>query len=671
MASLISYISNGHSSQNTMNSMQFTSTSGDDNPLLVFVSAKKDINSIITKTEHFFTNLHEFNRSFGDDYGEFNVQIRQIENSIEKLIKIKDALARNNMKVAFFGRTSNGKSTVINAILQNNILPSGIGHTTNCFLQVEGTDEEEPYIVVEQTNQRYNIDSVKHLANALSTESLEDSALVKIHWPKSKCPILHDDVVLVDSPGTDVSANLDKWIDLYCRDADVFVLVSNSESTLMQTEKNFFIQVKNKLSNPNVFILNNRWDASAQEPESLDLVRNQHMTRDLEFLVNDLNVVDEETAKNRIFFVSAREILNIRMKNAKNEAINKANYADGFENRFVEFMDFEKKFEKCLSKSAVETKFLKHTQEVMKMTKEMKLLLEDLSVKTITLKQTKTSQIKALRDRGNFVRQQFQIFTNEVKHEITNLVKQVEQRVSTALNEEIRRLALLVSDFDKPFGTDEISLANYKKDLHSHVEKGLGSNLATRLSTALSCNVEKTQKQMIEGVQRFVPEAGTSINNMSPQHQFKLVYRLNCDSLCSDFQEDLEFRFSYGFMQLLNYLLRSNDTKQQEATANGKPGQTSVVSYAADKLDLLDRISRSRANIATLAAGGFLVRIVGWQVIAITSAIYALLYIYERVSWTTRAKEDSFKKQYVAHATRKLKLIIDLTSSNCSYQVQQ
>ena len=39
-------------------------------------------------------------------------------------------------KVAFFGRTSNGKSTAINSLLGGKILPTGIGHTTSCFLQV-------------------------------------------------------------------------------------------------------------------------------------------------------------------------------------------------------------------------------------------------------------------------------------------------------------------------------------------------------------------------------------------------------------------------------------------------------------------------------------------------------------------------------------------------------
>jgi hypothetical protein len=36
-----------------------------------------------------------------------------------------------------FSRTSNGKSTVMNAMLRERILPVGMGHTTNCFLQVE------------------------------------------------------------------------------------------------------------------------------------------------------------------------------------------------------------------------------------------------------------------------------------------------------------------------------------------------------------------------------------------------------------------------------------------------------------------------------------------------------------------------------------------------------
>ena len=61
------------------------------------------------------------------------------------------------MKVAFFGRTSNGKSTTVNAMLQDKILPMGIGHTTNCFLSVHGSDLPDPYIMVPESNDKKNV----------------------------------------------------------------------------------------------------------------------------------------------------------------------------------------------------------------------------------------------------------------------------------------------------------------------------------------------------------------------------------------------------------------------------------------------------------------------------------------------------------------------------------
>lgn len=54
-------------------------------------------------------------------------------------------------------RTSNGKSTVINAMLRDRVLPSGIGHTTNCFLRVEGTDGDEAYLTTEASNERRSV----------------------------------------------------------------------------------------------------------------------------------------------------------------------------------------------------------------------------------------------------------------------------------------------------------------------------------------------------------------------------------------------------------------------------------------------------------------------------------------------------------------------------------
>jgi len=53
------------------------------------------------------------------------------------------------MVVVYGVRTSNGKSTVVNAMLKSKLLPSSIGHTTNCFVQVEGTDLPDAFIVTD------------------------------------------------------------------------------------------------------------------------------------------------------------------------------------------------------------------------------------------------------------------------------------------------------------------------------------------------------------------------------------------------------------------------------------------------------------------------------------------------------------------------------------------
>lgn len=61
----------------------------------------------------------------------------------------------------------------------------------------------------------------------------------------------------------------------------------------------------------------------------------------------------------------------------------------------------------------------------------------------------------------------------------------------------------------------------------------------------------------------------------------------------------------------------------------------------------------------------------GWRLIALSFGLYGLLYVYERLTWTTKAKERAFKRQFVEYAGEKLQLIVSYTGSNCSHQVQQ
>ncbi|KAF3857600.1 hypothetical protein F7725_010801 [Dissostichus mawsoni] len=84
-------------------------------------------------------------------------------------------------------------------MLRDRVLPSGIGHTTNCFLRVEGSEGEEAYLTTEASNERRSITTVNQLAHALHMDpSLDSGSLVKVMWPKSRCALLRDDLVLMD-----------------------------------------------------------------------------------------------------------------------------------------------------------------------------------------------------------------------------------------------------------------------------------------------------------------------------------------------------------------------------------------------------------------------------------------------------------------------------------------
>ncbi|XP_076291011.1 mitochondrial assembly regulatory factor isoform X2 [Lasioglossum baleicum] len=675
--------------------MRSTDIRTDNSPLQIFVKAKKKINDIFVEIEDYVQDTVRFMKSLQkEDNIVTPEEAAKIASYVEKVKGIRDVLKRDHMKVAFFGRTSNGKSTVINAMLRDKILPSGIGHTTNCFLQVEGSDNGDAYLITEGSTEKQPVQSVGQLGHALCKEKLCESHLVRIFWPKDKCLLLRDDVVFVDSPGVDVTPNLDEWIDKHCLDADVFVLVANAESTLMVTEKNFFHKVSTKLSKPNIFILNNRWDASASEPEFFEQVRAQHQERAVDFLAKELKVYSPKDAEERVFFISAKETLQARLQEQRGQPAHNGALAEGFQNRYFEFQDFERKFEECISKSAVKTKFEQHSQRGKHIATEIRQALDEILTQT---QRTKTEQLniqKEVHDKLNYTEKQLMALTHEMKIKIHHMVEDVEQRVSKALSEEIHRLGVLIDEFNVPFHTDPLVLNIYKRELHTHVENGLGSNLKARLSTALAMNIVNSQREMTEQMSTLLPDTKRqmSLNILPRREPFEILYRLNCDNLCADFHEDLEFRFSWGITAIISRFAGKQSPKF--AIANYTQDIPPALMSPAESVDSMKFVSTtpnfparsddwslaskiamasisSQGTMGGLIVAGFMLKTIGWRLIAVAGTIYGALYLYERLTWTNAAKEREFKRQYVSHATKKLKLIVDLTSANCSHQVQQ
>ncbi|CAJ1060677.1 mitofusin-1b [Xyrichtys novacula] len=680
------------------------SARGEFSPLKHFVVAKKKISDVFEQLLNYVQETSEFvEETCGNKALESIAsqdQKLEIQAYADKLTVIKEVLARRHMKVAFFGRTSNGKSTVVNAMLRDRVLPSGIGHTTNCFLSVEGTDEDKAYLKTEGSDEEKSIKTVNQLAHALHMdESLDAGCLVRVFWPKTKCALLRDDLVLVDSPGTDVTTQLDSWIDKFCLDADVFVLVANSESTLMNTEKHFFHKVNERLSKPNIFILNNRWDASANEPEYMEDVRKQHTDRCVNFLVEELKVVDRDQAPNRIFFVSAKEVLNSRMQRAQGMPETGGALAEGFQERLKEFQSFERRFEECISQSAVKTKFEQHTIRAKQITEKVKSIMDAINIEAAEKRVAALEDREYQMDRLEFVKNQLNLLIDDIKKKIKAISEDVESKVSYAMGEEICRLHVIVDEFRADFHPSPHVLKIYKSELLSHVEEGMGKNLAFRCSDAINASVLSSQEYMIDSMLPLLPsKVKNQINMLVPSRKFDLSYDLNCASLCSDFQENIEFQFSLGWTALVHRYLGSVNAQRAlklvdqnfqtsrpalpvaRTPSSGPPSmiappnnETAVMTQEDLMVAMATNVASltSRTSMSVVIVGGVVYRAVGWRLIVLSASLYGLLYLYERLTWTTKAKERSLKRQFVDYASEKLQLIVSFTSASCSHQVQQ
>ncbi|RXN23060.1 mitofusin-1-like isoform X1 [Labeo rohita] len=581
--------------QNPEASREVEMDQSDPSPLKRFVLAKKKIGEVFEQLLVYVQEGSEFVKETCDNESLENIanksQLDQIETYTDKLSTIKEVLARRHMKVAFFGRTSNGKSTVVNAMLRDRVLPSGIGHTTNCFLSVEGTDEDKAF---------------------LKTEGSEEEKSIK--------------------------------------------------------EKHFFHKVNERLSKPNIFILNNRWDASAAEPEYMEDVRKQHTDRCVNFLVEELKVVDRAQAPNRIFFVSAKEVLNSRMQRAQG-----------------------------MPETAVKTKFEQHTIRAKQITETVKDIMDQINIAAADKRVVSLEERDYLIDRLDFVRNQLNLLTQDIKKKIEAITEEVKDKVSIAMEEEICRLSVLIDEFRADFHPSPHVLKIYKSDLLNHIEKGMGKNLAFRCSDAVNASVQSSQQDMMDCLKPLLPSSAQSqLHMLIPSRKFELSYDLNCATLCSDFQENIEFQFSLGWTALVHRFLGPVNAKRAlmlvdqtlPLTAPTTPSAPAVVQSQVPRtqgqnqqsltqeelmMSMVNNLASvtSRTSMSVIIVGGVVWRTVGWRLIALSMSLYGVLYLYERLTWTTKAKERALKKQFVDYATEKLQLIISFTSSNCSHQVQQ
>ena len=139
--------------------------------------------------------------------------------------------------------------------------------------------------------------------------------------------------------------------------------------------------------------------------------------------------------------------------------------------------------------------------------------------------------------------------------------------------------------------------------------------------------------------------------------------------MCQDDVQRIETQCMVVIMTVLSLCTQAECGFQRQISAEGVEKRSKLaVEIAAAAGKLIEAATTATPAIAAAVA-------VAAAAAAVAAAAAATYYIgkslYKRFTWTSEAKEREFKRQFVAHVTKKLRLIVDLTSANCSKQVEQ
>ena len=161
-------------------------------------------------------------------------------NTAESIRETLEKTAEEHFEVAIVGEFKRGKSTLINAMLGQEVLPADVLPATATLNRV--TYSEEPYVQVEYKNgksERVDINKLEDYVTKLTAESEERAETVKeatVYYDTEFCK---NNVDIIDTPGLnddDQMTNVTLSI-LPKIDAAVFVISANSPFS--QFEKEF------------------------------------------------------------------------------------------------------------------------------------------------------------------------------------------------------------------------------------------------------------------------------------------------------------------------------------------------------------------------------------------------------------------------------------------------
>jgi hypothetical protein len=271
-----------------------------------------------------------------------------LENEARKLDVRAEQIRANRFRVFVVGEFKRGKSTLLNAMLGDDVLPRKVTECTAVVTvinygeapqaQINFADGRDPQILsLAEFRQKYELTIEDHQDRNEALDSFTHIDHAIISYPVELC---RHRVELVDSPGLGAHKARSERVQKFLPLADAVVFVLNAMQFLKGDESHFLESVLLPLGLRNIFFVINGWnliDESVLRPEDAERERAMLEEHIQQRLVPFCVIGGANRSAERIFRVNALGALKARMRHSTNGPLEESN-VPGFEKSLQRFL---------------------------------------------------------------------------------------------------------------------------------------------------------------------------------------------------------------------------------------------------------------------------------------------------------------------------------------------
>ena len=245
-----------------------------------------------------------------------------LSGPIHEVQQAADSIRQGTYRLMVMGDMKRGKSTLLNALLGENLLPSDVNPCTallTCLrygpekrVTLHFKDERSPQtIALETFRQSYTIDPTESKRlEASGADAFPNIAQVVVEYP---LPLLQPGIELIDTPGLNDTEARNEQVLSYLTDCQAVLFVLSATQPLTLDEQRYLNNYL-KSSGLALFFVINGWDrieASLVDPDDDEAVATAEANVKQVF---SRNLADYTAEEPRIFTISALKALRQRLK---------------------------------------------------------------------------------------------------------------------------------------------------------------------------------------------------------------------------------------------------------------------------------------------------------------------------------------------------------------------